>query len=233
MKRDKNALDLLVGQGVSADLLPEKSLNSLLDLPKVPVGLPSDLLTQRPDIKAAEHQLLAANANIGIARAAFYPSISLTANAGTLSSELSGLFDAGSGSWSFVPTINLPIFTMGRNQANLAVAEAEQEIALVSYQQKIQQAFREVADTLADREGYQTQLLALDALLNSSQSTFDLSQARYKSGVDSYLQVLDAQRTLYNAQQQHIVGQKALLASKINLYKVLGGGWQQPKKTAP
>lgn len=233
LKRDKNALDLLVGQGVSADLLPEKSLNSLLDLPKVPVGLPSDLLTQRPDIKAAEHQLLAANANIGIARAAFYPSISLTANSGTLSSELSGLFDAGSGSWSFVPTINLPIFTMGRNQANLAVAEAEQEIALVSYQQKIQQAFREVADTLADREGYQTQLLALDALLNSSQSTFDLSQARYKSGVDSYLQVLDAQRTLYNAQQQHIVGQQALLASKINLYKVLGGGWQQPKKTAP
>ena len=157
-------LDLLVGKSFRADLLPNKVLNSFDHLPEVPVGLPSDLLTQRPDIKAAEHQFLAANANIGIARAAFYPSISLTANAGTASSDLSGLFDSGSGTWSFVPTINLPIFNMGRNQANLDVAKAEQEIAVATYQQKIQQAFREVADALADREGYQEQLSALDML---------------------------------------------------------------------
>ncbi|MBA6340115.1 efflux transporter outer membrane subunit [Colwellia sp. MB02u-10] len=231
LKRDKNALDLLVGKTVASDSLPSKSLHSLLTLPEIPVGLPSDLLTQRPDIKAAEHQLLAANANIGIARAAFYPSISLTANAGSASSDLNSLFDSGSGSWSFVPSISLPIFNMGRNQAGLDVAKAEQEIALVTYQQKIQQAFREVADTLADREGYQAQLTALDMLLQSRQSTFDLSQARYDNGVDSYLQVLDAQRTWYSAQQQNIVGQQALLASQINLYKVVGGGWEQSAKT--
>ncbi|XQW86981.1 efflux transporter outer membrane subunit [Thalassotalea piscium] len=231
LKRDKNALDLLVGQPVASDLLPSKSLHSLLDLPEVPVGLPSDLLTQRPDIKAAEHQLLAANANIGIARAAFYPSISLTANAGSASSDLSGLFDSGSGSWSFVPSLYLPIFNMGRNQANLDVAKAEQEIALLTYQQKIQQAFREVADALADRQGYQERLAALDMLLESRQSTFELSRSRYDKGVDSYLQVLDAQRTWYSAQQQHIVGQQALLASQISLYKVVGGGWEKSNQT--
>ncbi|MBB1386688.1 efflux transporter outer membrane subunit [Pseudoalteromonas sp. SG45-5] len=227
LKRDKNALDLLVGKPVANNLLPSESLHSLLSLPSVPVGLPSDLLTQRPDIKAAEHLLLAANANIGMAKAAFYPSISLTANAGSASSELSGLFDSGSGTWSFVPSVSLPIFNMGRNQARLDVAKADQEIALVTYQQKIQQAFREVADALADTEGYQEQLTALDMLLQSRQSTFDLSQARYDNGADSYLQVLDAQRTWYSAQQQHIVGQQALLASQISLYKVVGGGWEQ------
>jgi multidrug efflux system outer membrane protein len=231
LKRDKNALDLLVGQSVANDLLPDKALHSLLSLPEVPVGLPSDLLTQRPDIKAAEHKLLAANANIGIARAAFYPSISLTANAGSASNDLSDLFNSGSGTWSFVPSVNLPIFNMGRNSANLDVAKAEQEIAVATYQQKIQQAFREVADALADREGYQEQLVALDMLLKSRQSTFDLSQARYDNGVDSYLQVLDAQRTWYSAQQQNIVGQQALLASQISLYKVVGGGWQQSTDT--
>ncbi len=232
LNRDKNALDLLVGKPVASDLLPSKSLDSLLSLPAIPVGLPSDLLTQRPDIKAAEHLLLAANANIGIARAAFYPSISLTANAGTASSDLSDLFDAGSGTWSFVPSVSLPIFNMGRNQARLDVAQADQEIALVTYQQKIQQAFREVSDALADRQGYQEQLDALDMLLKSRQSTFDLSQARYDNGADSYLQVLDAQRTWYSAQQQNIVGQQALLASKISLYKVVGGGWDKNVKTS-
>jgi len=225
LKRDKSALDLLVGQPVSSDLLPTNSLTNLLDLPEVPVGLPSDLLTQRPDIKAAEHALLAANANIGIARAAFYPSISLTANAGSASSDLSGLFDSGSGTWSFVPSINLPIFNMGRNQANLDVAKADQEIAVATYQQKIQTAFRETADALADREGYKEQLDALDMLISSRQLTYDLSKKRYQKGADSYLQVLDAQRTWYSAQQQLITGRQAYLASQINLYKALGGGW--------
>ena len=231
LKRDKSALDLLVGKSVSADLLPNKDLTNLISMPEVPVGLPSDLLSQRPDIKAAEHLMLAANANIGIARAAFYPSISLTANAGSASSDLSGLFDSGSGTWSFVPTISLPIFNMGRNQANLDVAKADQEIAVATYQQKIQNAFREVADALADREGYQEQLSALDMLISSRQITFDLSKMRYEKGADSYLQVLDAQRTWYGAQQQLIAGQQAYLASQINLYKALGGGWNVASET--
>ncbi|MGO3444583.1 MAG: TolC family protein, partial [Pseudoalteromonas distincta] len=168
---------------------------------------------------------------IGIARAAFYPSISLTANAGSASSDLSGLFDSGSGTWSFVPTISLPIFNMGRNQANLDVAKADQEIAVATYQQKIQNAFREVADALADREGYQEQLSALDMLISSRQITFDLSKMRYEKGADSYLQVLDAQRTWYGAQQQLIAGQQAYLASQINLYKALGGGWNVASET--
>ncbi|MBQ4833719.1 efflux transporter outer membrane subunit [Pseudoalteromonas sp. MMG010] len=225
LQRDKNALALLVGRHFDVSLLPEKSLNTLLDLPVIPVGLPSDLLTQRPDIKAAEHQLLAANANIGIARAAFYPNISLTARAGTTSSELGDLFSGGSGTWSFTPNITLPIFTMGKNRANLDVAKTDQQIALTTYEQKIQQAFREVADSLADNQGYQEQLKALQRLVNSRKITFDIANERYKLGADSYLEVLDAQRNWVSAQQQLINGQKALLASKISLYKVLGGGW--------
>jgi len=224
--RDKNALDLLTGTQVSTDLLPDQPLSKLLQLPELPAGLPSDLLQQRPDLKAAEHDLLAANANIGIAKAAFFPSISLTANAGSASAELDNLFKGGSGSWSFIPSVNLPIFNMGRTQANLEVAEAQQQVALATYQQKIQQAFREVSDSLADRAGYAAQLQAQQDLANSNQQSFILSEARFKQGADSYLQVLDAQRSWYSAQQQLISGQQALLASQISLYKVLGGGWQ-------
>jgi multidrug efflux system outer membrane protein len=226
LQRDKNALDLLTGTQVSEQLLPDRPLSKLLQLPELPAGLPSDLLQQRPDLKAAEHDLLAANANIGIAKAAFFPSISLTANAGSASAELDNLFKGGSGSWSFIPSVNLPIFNMGRTQANLEVAEAQQQLALVTYQQKIQQAFREVSDGLADREGYAAQLQAQQDLANSNQQSFILSEARFKQGADSYLQVLDAQRSWYSAQQQLISGQQALLASQISLYKVLGGGWQ-------
>lgn len=226
LQRDKNALDLLVGMPVSADLLPDQPIETLLNLPEVPVGLPSDLLQQRPDIKAAEHDLLGANANIGIAKAAYFPSISLTANAGTASSELDNLFKGGSGSWSLMPSIYLPIFNMGRTQANVDVANAQQQMALASYQQKIQQAFREVSDSLADRQGYVNQLLAQHELVDSNQQSFYLSEQRFKQGADSFLQVLDAQRNSYAAQQQLINGQKLVLASKISLYKVLGGGWQ-------
>jgi outer membrane protein, multidrug efflux system len=232
LQRDKNALDLLTGSQVSDDLLPDQPLRKILQLPELPAGLPSDLLQQRPDLKAAEHDLLAANANIGIAKAAFFPSISLTANAGSASAELDNLFKGGSGSWSFIPSVNLPIFNMGRTQANLEVAEAQQQVALVTYQQKIQQAFREVSDGLADREGYAAQLQAQQDLANSNQQSFLLSEARFKQGADSYLQVLDAQRSWYSAQQQLISGQQALLASQISLYKVLGGGWQQRTTSA-
>jgi multidrug efflux system outer membrane protein len=226
LQRDKNALDLLTGAQVSADLLPDQPLSKVVQLPELPAGLPSDLLQQRPDLKAAEHDLLAANANIGIAKAAFFPSISLTANAGSASSELDNLFKGGSGSWSFMPSVHLPIFNMGRTQANLDLAEAQQQVALVTYQQKIQQAFQEVSDALADREGYAAQLQAQQDLANSNQQSFSLSEARFKQGADSYLQVLDAQRSWYSTQQQLINGQQALLASQISLYKVLGGGWQ-------
>ncbi|MCH2089382.1 MAG: efflux transporter outer membrane subunit [Pseudoalteromonas sp.] len=229
LKRDKNALDFLVGKTVTADLLPSESIDDVLSLPDVPVGLPSELLTQRPDIKAAEHDLLAANANIGVAKAAFYPSISLTANAGTASADLSNLFDSGSGTWSFVPTVNLPIFNMGRNQANLDVAKAQQEMATTSYEQTIQQAFKEVSDALADREGYMHQLDALNDLYQSNELSFTLSDARFQKGADSYLQVLDAQRNWYSAGQQLILGKQAYLASQINLYKALGGGWNAQK----
>ena len=229
LKRDKNALDFLVGKTVTTDLLPSESIDDVLSLPDVPVGLPSELLTQRPDIKAAEHDLLAANANIGVAKAAFYPSISLTANAGTASVDLSNLFDSGSGTWSFVPSVNLPIFNMGRNQANLDVAKAQQEMALASYEQTIQQAFKEVSDALADREGYMHQLDALNDLYQSNELSFTLSDARFQKGADSYLQVLDAQRNWYSAGQQLILGKQAYLASQINLYKALGGGWNAQK----
>lgn len=224
--RDKNALDLLTGTQVPSDLLPDQPLSKLLQLPELPAGLPADLLQQRPDLKAAEHDLLAANANIGVAKAAFFPSISLTANAGSASAELDNLFTGGSGSWSFIPSVKLPIFNMGRTQANLEVAQAQQQVALATYQQKIQQAFREVSDSLADRAGYAAQLQAQQDLAISNQQRFILSEARFKQGADSYLQVLDAQRSLYSAQQQLVSTQQALLASQISLYKVLGGGWQ-------
>lgn len=232
VQRDKNALDLLAGTQVTEQLLPDQPLSKILQLPDLPAGLPSDLLQQRPDLKAAEHDLLAANANIGVAKAAFFPSISLTANAGSASAELDNLFKGGSGSWSFIPSINLPIFNMGRTQANLDVAETQQQVALVTYQQKIQQAFREVSDGLADREGYAAQLQAQQDLADSNQQSFMLSEARFKQGADSYLQVLDTQRSWYSAQQQLISGQQALLASKISLYKVLGGGWQDSTGSA-
>lgn len=230
LKRDKNALDLLVGKGVATDLLPEQSLDEVLNFPAVPVGMPSELLEQRPDIKAAEYRLLAANANIGVAKAAFFPSISLTANAGTASSDLDNLFSSGTGTWSFMPSINLPIFNMGRNQANLDVAETQQQVALTTYEQTIQQAFKEVSDALADREGYMQQLAALEELYESNQVTFKLSQARFEKGADSYLQVLDAQRNWVSAGQQLITGKQAFIASQISLYKAVGGGWQRPEQ---
>ncbi len=228
LKRDKNALDLLVGKPVSAELLPVESLDEVLNLPNVPVGLPSELLEQRPDIKAAEFRLLAANANIGVAKAAFFPSITLTANAGTASAEFDNLFSGGTGTWSFIPSITLPIFNMGRNQANLEVTQTQQEVALTTYEHAIQQAFKEVSDALADREGYRQRLSALEDLYRSNQESFTLSEARFEKGVDSYLQVLDAQRNWYSAGQQLISGKQAYITSLISLYKAVGGGWQQP-----
>lgn len=236
LQRDLTALQLLVAKP-GADLsawLPtaQQSLQEpSLQLPELAPGSPALLLTQRPDIQQAEHQLKAANANIGVARAAFFPSISLTASSGTASNELSGLFNAGSGSWSFAPNISLPIFNMGRTQANLQLAETDRTIALETYQHSIQQAFREVSDQLTDKAGYQAQLKALQDLERSSFHSKQLSQARYDAGADSYLQLLDAERSWYSARQQLATAQLNYLQAQLGLYKALGGGWQVESST--
>ena len=225
--KSRNALQLLVGGPLPADLLPPPltaSMPASAALLELPTPLPSNLLLARPDIQTAEHALRATTANIGAARAALFPSISLTASAGSASRELSGLFDSGSGIWSFAPQIRLPIFDAGRNQANVRVAEANQQLALAQYEKTVQTAFREVADALAERTHWNERLDAQSSLVTATQKALMLSQARFKSGADNYLAVLDAQRSLYAAQQTHITLRLAELVNRITLYKVLGGG---------
>ncbi|MCY1266129.1 Outer membrane protein OprM precursor [compost metagenome] len=224
--QDQNALVLLLGSGLPADLPQGMELNADL-LADVPAGLPSDLLQRRPDILQAEHQLKAANANIGAARAAFFPSISLTANAGSLSSELSGLFKGGSGSWLFQPQLNLPIFNAGSLKASLDLARVQKDINIAQYEKAIQIAFSEVADGLAARATYNEQLDAQRALVEASAEYYGLAEKRYRTGVDNYLTLLDAQRLLFSAQQQLIGDRLAQLTSEVNLYKALGGGWEE------
>ena len=222
---DQNALALLVGAPVPADLAPTSLGDSLGPLENLPAGLPSDLLQRRPDILQAEHQLKAANFNIGAMRAAFYPRISLTASLGSGSNELSGLFKAGSGSWSFVPQISLPLFDGGSNQANLDYATIGRDINVATYEKTIQTAFREVADALAQRDTLGAQLEAQQSLVGATAESFQLSDARFQKGVDSYLSVLDAQRSLYSAQQTLIATRLSRVSNAVTLYKVLGGGW--------
>jgi multidrug efflux system outer membrane protein len=228
--QDLNALVLLLGapmpSNVDADLdLDEESL--LTDLP---AGVPSEVLVQRPDILAAEHNLLAANANIGAARAAFFPSILLTGTYGSASTQLSGLFTQGSTAWTFAPTISLPIFAGGANVASLDLAKVQKNIWVVQYQQAIQNGFREVADALAGRATLDSQVAADTALVAASSETFRLSSMRFEGGVDSYLGVLDAQRTLYTAQQSLVSVKLARLQNLVTLYKALGGGWYERSK---
>lgn len=224
--QDLNALQLLLGTTLPADLPPGLPLEEGL-LANLPVGLPSELLARRPDLRAAERYLLAANANIGAARAAFFPSIRLTAAAGTASDELSGLFDGGSRTWSFMPQINLPIFTAGRLRANLDYAEVSKDIRIAQYEKSIQNAFREVADGLAARETYDDQLQAQRDLVQTAREYYELAQQRYDSGVENYLTVLDARRNLLLAQQQLLGDRLAQLSSEVRLYKALGGGWYE------
>ena len=224
--RDRNALQLLVGSPVPPALLPPagQATPPALQLLAAPAQLPSSVLLSRPDVMAAERSLQATYANIGAARAAFFPSISLTASLGTASNELSGLFGSGNTVWSFVPQIRLPIFDGGRNQANLEVAEANQRIALAQYEKVIQTAFREAADALAERATLADRIAAQSALLTATERVYTLSEARFKAGADSYLAVLDAQRSLYAAQQTLLSLQLAEQVNRITLYKVLGGG---------
>ena len=223
---DRNAMQLLVGAPVLDPLLPAASVDPVSNLTDLPSGVLSSVLLERPDILAAERRLIGAFASIGAARAAFFPSISLTALGGTASRSLSGLFNGSSGAWTFVPQIVQPIFNAGRNQARLRVTETDRDAFLAEYEKAIQIAFREVADALAGRGTIDDQLAAQQALVAAAQRTYDLTDARYRAGVDSSLSLLDAQRELYAAQQGLIVTQLARETNLVTLYKVLGGGWK-------
>jgi multidrug efflux system outer membrane protein len=223
---DRNALVLLLGQPMPTDLPPAQPLMARQMLPEIPVGLPSEVLVRRPDIVSAEQQLIAANATIGAARAAFYPRISLTASAGVASTELSALFDNGRFAWSMSPQALLPIFDRGRNKANLKATEAARDIAVARYEQAIQGAFREVSDALATRTSLVDEVRAQRAQVRAESARFRLADLRYKNGAASYLDVLDAQRSLFGAQQALVQVQAAQVQSLVTLYKVLGGGWK-------
>ena len=223
---DLNALVLLIGQAVPADLSAAVPMAAQQGVRELPAGLPSDLLTRRPDVRAAEQLLLAANANIGAARAAFFPRIALTANAGSASNQLSGLFRSGSFAVTGVANALLPIFDAGRNQANLEVSKVNKDIAIAQYEKAIQSAFREVSDALAGRATLAEQLRAQTAQTNAAQRTFALADLRYRNGASSYLEVLDAQRTLFAAQQATVQVQALQVQNQISLYKALGGGWK-------
>jgi multidrug efflux system outer membrane protein len=229
---DEDALVLLVGQPLPAALPAGASLGAATLGPELPAGLPSDLLIHRPDIRQAEQQLIAANANIGAARAAFFPRISLTGSAGSASSQLSGLFKGGSFGWTLAPQLLLPIFDAGRNQANLASAKVARDIAVAQYEKAIQTAFREVADALAGRATYVEQLRAQTAQAEAEAARFKLSDLRYRNGVASYLDLLDAQRSLFSAQQAVVQTHLGQLQNQVSLYKVLGGGWTEQGQAA-
>ena len=230
VEQDRNALNLLAGTSVPVALLPQVNDVSMAPVARLlapPAGLPSSVLQQRPDVLAAEHLLRASNADIGAARAAFYPRIALTASAGTASGSLSGLFSSGSGVWSFSPSISLPIFDGGANRANLRVAQVQQQLQLAGYEKTLQTAFREVADALAARRTLAERLSAQQALAASTSRSFELSNALFRSGGSGYLDVLDAQRTLYGVQQSLISLQLVEQVNRITVYKALGGGWTE------
>lgn len=229
--QDQNALRLLVGSSVPEDLLPA-DLASVNPPKEIASGLSSVVLLGRPDILAAEHQLQGANALIGAARAAFFPRISLTAAIGTASDELSGLFGSNSDSWSFTPQVVLPIFDSRVWAAN-RVSKSVQKIALTQYEKTIQTAFREVADALAVRGTVDQQIASQQAIVDSAQEIYRLAQQRYDRGLDSYLGVLDAQRSLYGAQQGLIFLNLSKRANQVQTYAVLGGGGEELKPTVP
>lgn len=223
---DENALTLLLGQPLPADLPPAQPLQALSALPELPVGLPSDVLLRRPDVRQAEQQLVAASANIGAARAAFFPRITLTGSVGLASGDLGELFRGGNSAWSFAPQLIQPLFDAGRNQGNLDLARANREIALAQYERAIQSAFREVADALAGRATLADQLRAQQRQLEAEQARNRLVELRWRNGAASSLELLDAQRSLFGAQQALVQLQAQSAQSLTALYRVLGGGWR-------
>ena len=227
----ENALVVLIGGKRIENLPPAHDLSEDDILQDIPAGLPSDLLENRPDIRQYEQLLKAANANIGAARAAFFPRITLTAFAGTASPSLSGLFDAGTGAWTFTPALTLPIFDAGRNIANLDLAEARKNIAVAEYEKTIQVAFREVADALMARDWLNEQVKAQAAVLASETDRLRLSQARYDNGIASSLEVFDAQRQQFAAEQSLVDARLMRLVNAVELYRALGGGLVKPEST--
>jgi multidrug efflux system outer membrane protein len=194
-------------------------------MPEVPAGLPSELLVRRPDVRQAEQQLLANNANIGAARAAFFPRISLTASAGVASNDLDTLFSNGTSAWTFVPQLLMPIFDVGRNRANLDSAKVARDIAVAHYEKAIQTGFREVSDALAGRATLADQVAAQAAQLTAEQTRMQLMDLRFRNGASNAFEVLDAQRSLFAAQQALVQVQSQQAQNLVGLYKVLGGGW--------
>ena len=227
-----NALVFLIGRPLPEDLPESEPLEAATVVADLPAGLPSELLTRRPDILAAEHKLLGANANIGAARAAFFPSISLTGAAGFSSVDLGSLLSGGSFAWNFVPRINLPIFQAGRLKANLDVAKVSKSIEIATYEKAIQAAFREVSDALVSREAIEKQITAQRARVKAEERRHQLAELRYREGIERYVTLLTAQRDLYTAQQGLIDAELAKLANVANLYKALGGGWIERRQTA-
>jgi len=224
LAQDRDALQLLLGAPIPDGIDVSGGLDRGTAVAELEEGIPSDVLVQRPDVLAAEHQLLAANARIGAARAAFLPAVTLTGNFGTESTQLSGLFKGDSRAWSFSPQISLPIFAGGANVANLQATKLARDTAVAQYEKAIQTAFREVADALAARGTLDEQLEAQQALVNASAKAYQLADMRFRGGVDSYLSALDAQRTLYSAQQQLQNVRLLRLQNLVTLYKALGGG---------
>ena len=222
--QDQNALNLLAGTTVAEGDLPAAMPEGDITLSNLPADLPSAALLRRPDIMAAEHQLLAANANIGAARAAFFPNISLTAAFGTVSLGLSNLFKSGSETWSVVPSASLPIFDFGRNRGNLRYARATYDAMVATYEKSVQTGFREVADALARRGTMTEQLEAQSSLRDAARVGYRLSEARFRAGVDPFLTTLDAQRTLYNAEQSLLATRLTRAVNMIELYRAMGGG---------
>lgn len=223
----ENALVLLLGAPIPADLPPPLPLGQQNLLAEIPAGLPSELLERRPDVREAENTLKAANADIGAARAAFFPSISLTGEYGTASSRLAGLFGSNRAVWSFGPSVNIPVFEGGTNFANLAAAKTQKGIAIAQYEKAVQSAFREVADGLVARATYTDEVDALARDEAAQKNRLDLSTLRYRTGVDSYLPVLTAQNDLYSVQINLITTRLARSTNQVDLYRALGGGWTE------
>ncbi|GAB6854228.1 efflux transporter outer membrane subunit [Asaia astilbis] len=225
LAQDDHQLQLLVGVPLPDSLPAPQPFGTQTLLTDLPAGLPSDLIAQRPDIQAAEHSLIGANANIGAARAAFFPKVTVTAQEGVSSLQFKKLFTPGAQTWSVSPNIELPIFTWGQNSGNLKISKARRLAQIATYEKTVQTAFKEVSDALTARETYLVQDTHLKSLVDASQQAFDLAMMRYNTGIDPYLTTLTQQRSLYEAQQGRIVVQLARYQNLVTLYRALGGGW--------